>query len=137
MVSNYTRLVTTTILMAMFMLAGTALAQTTDYFSPERLALQGRWIRTDAPYIIELRPDKSNKLQATYFNKRPIHVEKTETLTKNGLQFVMIELQDINYSGSTYLLSYNRSRDSLDGVYILGGSGQRFEVFFSRDTQPQ
>jgi hypothetical protein len=103
-----------------------------NYFSPDMLALQGRWVRTDAPYVIELRQGNNKTLQATYFNRRYIKVDKTETSTQDDVQYVLIRLQDVNYSGSTYVLGYNRIHDSLEGIYIHGASGQRFEVTFSR-----
>jgi hypothetical protein len=105
-----------------------------DFFSPDVLALQGRWVRADAPYIIELRQGKNRALEATYFNRRYIHVDKIETAKQEGVQFVLIRLQDKNYAGSTYVLGYNRTHDSLEGVYTHGASGQRFEVVFSRET---
>jgi hypothetical protein len=104
-----------------------------DYFSPDMLALQGRWVRADAPYIIELRQGKNKRLEATYFNRRYIHVDKTETPRQDGVQYVLIRLQDVNYAGSTYVLGYNRAYDSLEGVYIHGASGQRFDVAFTRE----
>ncbi|MFC1831493.1 hypothetical protein ACFL0S_05690 [Thermodesulfobacteriota bacterium] len=118
------------------LISGTGQAQNTNIYSPELLAMQGRWVRTDAPYIIELRQNQSHKLQASYFNPRPIHVEETETAKKDGLQYVMIKLQDVNYEGSIYLLNYNREQDTLQGIYLHGGSGQRFQVSFSRQTSP-
>ena len=114
--------------------AGNGQAQKTGHMTPDILAMQGRWVRTDAPYVIELRQNKNNTLQATYFNRRLIHVEKTEMATKNGLQYILIELQDINYQGSVYLLSYDRSQDALHGIYIHGASGQRYQVSFSRQV---
>lgn len=113
---------------------GNGQAQKTGHITPDMLAMQGRWIRTDAPYVIELSQNKSNTMQATYFNRRLIHVEKTEMATKNGLQYIMIELQDINYQGSIYLLSYDRIQDALHGIYIHGASGQRYQVSFSRQV---
>lgn len=123
-------------LMIHLLISGTGQAQNTNIYSPELLAMQGRWVRTDAPYIIELRQNQSHKLQASYFNPRPIHVEETETAKKDGLQYVMIKLQDVNYEGSVYLLNYNREQDTLQGIYLHGGSGQRFQVSFSRQTSP-
>lgn len=124
------------ILMVLWMVSAAGRAQNSDYYSPDLLAIQGRWVRADAPYVIELRQNKSHKLQASYYNPRPIHVEKTETAKKDGLQYVMIELQDVNYEGSMYLLNYNRKEDALQGVYIHGASGQRYQVSFSRQTSP-
>ena len=113
---------------------GNGQAQKTGHITPDMLAMQGRWVRIDAPYVIELKQNKNNTLQATYFNRRLIHVEKTEMAKKNGLQYIMIELQDVNYQGSIYLLSYDRVQDALHGIYIHGASGQRYQVSFSRQV---
>ncbi len=115
-------------------IAGIAQNQDSGIYSPDLLAMQGRWVRTDAPYIIELRLGKNQALQASYFNPRPIHVEKTETASEKGLQYVMIELQDVNYQGSIYLLYYDRERDALHGIYMHGASKQRFKVSFFRQA---
>lgn len=120
------------LLFLLLMTCDVVLAQQKAYYSPDLMAMQGSWIRTDAPYVIELRHSKSSGLKATYFNRRYINVEKTETAVKDGLQYVMIKLQDANYDGSLYLLSYYRSHDMLKGVYMLGSNGQRFQVSFSR-----
>jgi len=43
--------------------------------SPDMLALQGRWIRTDAPYVIELSHAKGGSLQAAliFDSFSPLH----------------------------------------------------------------
>lgn len=105
-----------------------------QYLTPDMLALQGSWVRNDAPYILELKLTEDNTLQATYFNRRFIHVEKTETAHEKGLHYIMIELQDVNYQGSVYLLSYDRKEDALRGIYMHGASGQRYQVRFYRKT---
>ncbi len=124
------------VLVTLLLAYGMGEAQSAGTYSPDLLAMQGRWVRSDAPYVIELKLDRNTMLKASYFNPRPIHVEKTETARKDGLQFVMIELQDVNYEGSIYLLNYNRDHDALDGIYMHGASGQRFRVSFSRQTSP-
>ena len=107
-------------------------AENREYLTPDTLALQGSWVRNDAPYILELKLTRDNTLQATYFNRRFIHVKKTETTREKGLSYIMVELEDVNYQGSVYLLSYDRKQDALQGIYIHGASGQRFQVSFSR-----
>ena len=105
--------------------------------SPEILALQGRWVRTDAPYVIELSHAQDGSLQAAYFNPRPIHVGKTETAEQGGLVQILIELQDVNYPGSTYVLAYDRPQDLLQGIYFHPVSKQSYEVTFVRQmTNP-
>ncbi len=124
------------VLITQLLVGAAGQAQNTGIYSADLLAMQGRWIRTDAPYVIELRHSKTDMLEAFYFNPRPIHVEKTETAQKDGFQYVMIELRDLNYEGSIYLLHYNREHDALSGIYIHGATGQRFQVNFSRKTSP-
>ena len=111
-----------------------ALAQTINQTSPDMLAIQGRWTRTDAPYVIELRHAKDGSMQAAYFNPKPINVGKTETAEQGGLVQVMIELQDVNYPGSTYVLSYDRTRDILEGIYFHPATKQSYEVGFVRQV---
>ena len=98
------------------------------------LALQGRWVRTDAPYVIELNHAKGGSLQAAYFNPKPINVGKTEIAEQGGMVQVMIELQDANYPGSTYVLSYDRSQDLLKGIYFHPATKQSYEVGFVRQV---
>jgi len=113
---------------------GDSLAQTDGLNSPDMLAIQGRWIRTDAPYVIELSHSQDGSLQAAYFNPRPIHVGKTEFAEQDGLLQIMIELQDVNYPGSTYVLSYDRPQDLLRGIYFHPESKQSYEVGFVRQV---
>ncbi|NOR49860.1 MAG: hypothetical protein GQ530_02345 [Desulfuromonadales bacterium] len=105
--------------------------------SPDMLALQGRWVRTDAPYMIELRHGQDGALQAVYFNPKPINVGKTETAEQGGLVKILIELQDVNYPGSTYVLGYDRSQDLLQGIYFHPVSKQSYEVTFVRQPTSQ
>ena len=114
--------------------SGTAMAQTIGLNSPDMLAIQGRWIRTDAPYVIELSHSQEGSLQAAYFNPRPIHVGKTDFAEQGGLLQIMIELQDVNYPGSTYVLSYDRPQDLLRGIYFHPESKQSYEVGFVRQV---
>lgn len=112
--------------------SGAALAQTTGQISPDMLAIQGNWIRTDAPYVIELRHAQGGSLQALYFNPKSIHVGKTDAEEQDGFVQLMIELQDINYPGSTYFLRYIRAQDTLQGIYFLPATQQTYEVGFVR-----
>lgn len=120
------------VMVAYWMVYAMAQGQSTGAYSPDILAMQGRWVRSDAPYVIELKQDKNQVLKASYFNPQPIHVEKTETARKENRQFIMIQLQDVNYQGSVYVLYYDRELDALHGAYMHGASGQRFQVEFSR-----
>jgi len=113
---------------------GDSLAQTVGLNSPDMLAIQGRWIRTDAPYVIELSHSQDGSLQAAYFNPKPINVGKTEIVEQGGMVQVLIELQDVNYPGSTYVLSYDRSQDLLQGIYFHPATKQSYEVGFVRQV---
>ena len=112
-----------------------ALAQAIEQTSPDMLAIQGRWTRTDAPYVIELRYAKDGSMQAAYFNPKPINVGKTEIAEQGGLVQVMVELQDVNYPGSTYVLSYDHTRDILEGIYFHPATKQSYEVGFVRQVE--
>jgi hypothetical protein len=109
-----------------------ALAQPVGQTSLEMLAIQGRWIRTDAPYVIDLSHAQGGSLQALYFNPKPIHVSKTDAVEQGGMVQVMIELQDVGYPGSTYVLRYKRAQDTLQGIYFHPASQQSYEVGFVR-----
>lgn len=116
---------------------GIASAYAVTVRSPAMLALQGRWVRTDAPYVIELRHSQEGSLQAAYFNPKPIHVGKTETAEQGGLVQILIELQDVNYRGSTYVLTYDRSQDLLQGIYFHPVTKQSYDVTFVRQPASQ
>lgn len=128
------RVATIKVFLVLYLLSNAAWAQTTLQNSPDILALQGRWVRTDAPYVIELSYAGDESLQAAYYNPRPINVAMTKSTVQKGLRQVMIELRDANYPGSTYLLSYDRQHDLLSGYYFQAVSQQTFEVVFVRQT---
>jgi len=104
--------------------------------SPSFAKLQGKWLRPDGGYILEIRsaaPD--GKLDAAYFNPRPIHVAKAEASRDGERVNVFIELRDVNYPGSTYTLAYDPTDDQFKGDYFQAALKQNFDVFFTR-VQP-
>jgi hypothetical protein len=125
------------LLSALLSMVSVASAQTASLRSPDMLALQGSWLRTDAPYVIELRHAQDGSLQAAYFNPKPINVGKTETAEQDGMAQVLIELQDVKYPGSTYVLSYDRTQDLLEGIYFHPASKQSYPVSFVRKPTQQ
>jgi len=132
---RYLRLILSTCIISSLLITSIVSAtEAATMHSPDMLALQGRWIRTDAAYVIEFRHAKDGSMQATYFNPKPINVGKTETAEQGGLVQVMIELQDVNYPGSTYVLSYDRTHDLLEGIYFHPVSKQSYEVGFVRQV---
>jgi hypothetical protein len=93
----------------------------------------GRWLRPDGGYIIEIkRVENDGKLQAAYFNPRPINVSQAQVVQKDHELVVFIELRDVGYPGATYALTYDAARDLLAGRYYQPSLGQTFEVYFVR-----
>ena len=95
--------------------------------------LVGSWVRPDGGYVIEIRrihPD--GKMEAAYFNPRPIHVSRSNVSEEDGIIQLFIELQGQGYPGSTYTLKYNSELDALVGVYFQAVIKQQFEVVFQR-----
>ena len=94
--------------------------------------LIGRWRRPDGGYVIEIRAiDADGKIDAGYFNPRPINVARAEASRDvDGLK-VFIELQDVGYPGATYTLIYNPRQNVLEGLYYQPAAGQTFAVVFA------
>ena len=88
-------------------------------------ALKGRWLRPDGGYVFEIRAvDPSGKIDARYFNPRPINIAKAEA-TRDGSQLnVFVELRAPNYPGSTYTLMYDPKQDQLRGTYFQAALGR-------------
>jgi hypothetical protein len=95
--------------------------------------LKGRWLRPDGGYIIQIRAiEGSGKIDAGYFNPRPINVSKAQATKESGKIRVFVELSDVGYPGSTYTLTYDPKEDVLRGVYFQAALKQNFDVFFTR-----
>lgn len=94
----------------------------------------GRWHRTDGGYILEIlaADASSGRLDARYLNPQPIHVSRAEAKRDGGKLTVFVELQDVNYPGSTYRLTYFPATDQLFGTYYQAALDQSFDVEFSR-----
>ncbi len=96
--------------------------------------LVGNWTRTDGGYVIKIRSvDSDGKLDAGYFNPRPIKVSVAKATEKAAKVEVFVELRDINYPGSNYTLTYDPKRDALVGNYFQAVAGQNFAVEFIRE----
>jgi hypothetical protein len=99
--------------------------------------LKGRWLRAEGSYIVEVRSvEPGGKMDAAYFNPRPINVAKAEALKDGDTVKVFVELRDVNYPGSTYALTYQPATDRLAGTYFHAVSGQNMDVEFSRLGEP-
>ena len=96
-------------------------------------ALNGRWLRPDGGYVFEiLAVDPSGKIDARYFNPRPINIAKAEATRDGSKLNVFFELRAPNYPGSTYTLIYDPKQDQLRGTYFQAALGQTFDVYFVR-----
>ena len=96
-------------------------------------ALVGRWLRPDGGYIISVRSvDPDGRVDAAYFNPRPINVSRAEATVQGKAIKLFIELQAAGYPGSTYELVYDPGNDALVGVYFQAAMQERFEVVFVR-----
>jgi hypothetical protein len=112
----------------LILLVMTGVASAEDFNS-----LVGRWQRTDGGYVIEIRsiaPD--GKIEARYFNPRPIHVEKAQSSKDKEHIKVEMTLRDVGYPGSTYMLVYASEKDVLLGYYFHAASRKYFDVLFVR-----
>jgi len=99
--------------------------------------LKGRWLRAEGSYIVEVRSvEPGGKMDAAYFNPRPINVVKAEAMKAGEDLKVFVELRDVNYPGSTYTLTYQPATDRLAGTYFHAVSGQNMDVEFSRLGEP-
>ncbi len=95
--------------------------------------LNGRWRRPDGGYILEIKSvDPDGRLEAAYFNPKPIHVARAQALRQDSVVKVFVELRDVNYPGSTYSLAYDPASDQLQGNYFQAALGQNFDVYFER-----
>jgi len=95
--------------------------------------LEGKWVRPDGGYLLELRNIKKNgSVSAAYFNPRPIRVFRAEAGRKDGRITLFVELRDVNYPGSTYTLQYDPVSDRLRGTYFQAVQRQTFDIEFVR-----
>ncbi len=117
-------------------LAETASAGEPEKQSPAQIdfkRLEGRWVRPDGGYVLELRDIKNGgRLKAAYFNPRPIKVFGAKWNRREGKINLSVELRDINYPGSKYNLKYDPVSDVLQGTYFQAVEKQTFDVRFVR-----
>jgi hypothetical protein len=112
-----------------FFLAAMASAQEAPGFG----MLKGRWVRPDGGYVIEIRGvDAGGRLQAAYYNPKPITVSRAEATRLGAAVAVFIELRAPGYPGSTYTLVHDPKNDRLQGIYHHAGLQEDFEVVFVR-----
>ncbi len=95
--------------------------------------LQGRWLRPDGGYILEIRSvSPEGTVDAAYLNPRPIRVARAEARREGGVLTLFVELRDVNNPGSTYKRIFDPARDVLAGLYFQALQQQTFDVEFVR-----
>jgi hypothetical protein len=95
--------------------------------------LEGRWVRPDGGYILELWDiKKDGSVSAGYYNPRPINVFSAKWSRKEGEINLFVELRDVNYPGSKYNLLYDPKSDRLKGTYFQAVEKQTFNIEFVR-----
>lgn len=94
-------------------------------------ALNGRWLRPDGGYVLEIR-SATGMIEASYLNPRPINVAQAEATRQGTTLKLLVELRAPGYPGSTYMLAYDPKRDELSGEYFQAALGQTFAVSFQR-----
>ena len=62
----------------------------------------------------------------------PAALRQAEATREGKLIKLSFELRAGGYSGSTYTLSYNPAKDTLEGVYYQAVAQQKFDVHFAR-----
>jgi hypothetical protein len=96
-------------------------------------ALNGRWLRPDGGYVLEIRSvDASGKIDGVYLNPKSINIAKAEATRDGSTLKVFVELRAPNYPGSTYTLTYDPQQDQLRGIYFQAVQQQNFNVYFVR-----
>ena len=95
--------------------------------------LEGRWVRPDGGYILQLRDiKKDGSISAAYYNPRPINVFSAKWSRKEAKINLFVELRDVNYPGSKYNLEYDPKSDRLKGTYFQAVERQTFNIEFIR-----
>jgi len=106
---------------------------TVEKSKPDFGKLKGRWTRPDGGYILSVKDvDTGGKMEAAYYNPKPINISKAQATQEGATLKIFIELRDAGYPGSTYALTYDPKTDKLGGVYYQAAIGQRFDVIFIR-----
>lgn len=96
-------------------------------------ALRGRWRRADGDYIIDIRNVRpGGQIDAAYFSPTPVLVTRAEASRDGGTVRIFIELQDLNYPGSTYTLTLDPRDDQLKGTCFQAAAREISGVSFTR-----
>ncbi len=95
--------------------------------------LLDQWLRPDGGYVLSVTGiAEDGTASVGYFNPRPINVGRAEASLEDDVLGLFVELQDRNYPGSTYTLSYDAAGDQLVGVYFQATQRASYDVVFVR-----
>ena len=95
--------------------------------------LVGEWTRPDGGYVLSVSQVAADgKATVGYYNPRPIRVSRAEARKEGDLVGLFVELNDVNYPGSTYTLGYDPASDQLKGIYFQAVERAQYEVVFVR-----
>ena len=110
-----------------------ALNTLTGSSDPDFGRLKGQWRRRGEQYVLDIRGVAADgRVDAAYFNPRPINVAQARAKWEGGATHLFVELRDRGYDGSTYELTYDPHGDELTGRYSPSGS-EPFDVIFERE----
>jgi len=97
----------------------------------------GRWHREDGGYVLEIRDaTPQGSLEAQYFNPKPIRVSRAAWREGGGRAQLLVELNDVGYAGSTYILFHDPTTDRLIGEYTQPTQQQTYSIEFVRAKGP-
>ena len=95
--------------------------------------LVGEWTRPDGGYVLSVSQVAADgKATVGYYNPRSIRVSRAEARREGDLVGLFVELNDVNYPGSTYNLGYDPASDQLKGIYFQAVERAQYEVVFAR-----
>jgi hypothetical protein len=108
-------------------------APATETVSSELIRLVGKWERSAGGYLLEIKSiGPGGQADATYFNRKFVHIFRAVAWRDKGVVNLVIELRDENYPGSIYTLKYNPQSDQLAGQYFQAATHMSFGVTFTR-----
>ena len=83
--------------------------------------------------FVQIRSEEiRGKVDAGYYNPRPVNVSRAHASKPGAELQVFIELRDTGYPGSTYTLVYNPDKDLLLGIYYQAAQDKNYNVVFIR-----
>ena len=91
-------------------------------------------MRPDGGYVLKIKSiGADGQCEATYLNPSSIRVSAAKASDEDGKLKLFVELNDVNYPGCTYKLTYDSAADQLKGEYFQAQVGETYQVEFIRD----